>query len=66
MRTIGSRGRFYGQIGLCCDGLRFTPDGQSIIAAECSNNRLSVFGVDGSFERYIGAGMISNGSKDDY
>jgi DNA-binding beta-propeller fold protein YncE len=65
IRSIGSRGDGPGQIGFCCSGIRFTPDGQFIVAAEFSNMRLSMFRVsDGGFVKHIGAGVVADGDKD--
>jgi DNA-binding beta-propeller fold protein YncE len=65
IRSIGSRGSGPGQIGYRCEGLRFTPDGQFIVAAEYENKRLSMFRVpDGGFVKHIGAGELTDGSKD--
>ncbi len=65
IRSIGSRGSGPGQIGGQCEGLRFTPDGQFIVAAEYSNKRLSMFRVsDGCFVKHIGAGVVADGVKD--
>jgi hypothetical protein len=43
--SFGSRGSGPGQIGGCCASLRFTPDGQYIVAAEYYNKRMSMFRV---------------------
>jgi hypothetical protein len=65
IRSICARGSGPGQIGGTCSGLRFTPDGQFIIAAEFSNRRLSMFRVsDGGFVKHIGAGVVADGWKD--
>ncbi len=65
IRCIGSSGSGPGQIGGQCEGLRFTPDGQFIVAAELYNMRLSMFRVsDGGFVRHIGAGVVADGNKD--
>jgi DNA-binding beta-propeller fold protein YncE len=65
IRSIGSNGSGPGQIGHSCQGLRFTPDGQFIVAAEYGNSRLSVFRVsDGGFVKHIGAGVVADGPKD--
>jgi WD40 repeat protein len=65
IRSIGSGGSGPGQIGSWVDAMRFTPDGQFIIAAEQSNTRLSMFRVsDGGFVKHIGAGVVANGHKD--
>jgi DNA-binding beta-propeller fold protein YncE len=65
IRSIGSSGSGPGQIGSCCEGLRFTPDGQVIVAAEDGNERLSMFRVsDGGFVKHIGACVVGNGDKD--
>jgi tripartite motif-containing protein 71 len=65
IRSIGSRGSGPGQIGALCAGLRFTPDGQFIVAAEYSNKRLSMFRVsDGGFVKHIGAGVVADGNND--
>ncbi len=48
-----------------CTGLRVTPDGQFIVAAEHHNKRLSMFRVaDGGFVKYIGVGVVAKGMKD--
>jgi DNA-binding beta-propeller fold protein YncE len=63
--SIGAWGRGPGQICDGCEGLRFTPDGQFIVAAEYGNQRLSVFRVsDGGFVKHIGAGVVADGNKD--
>ncbi len=65
IRTIGTRGAGLGEIGHSCEGLCFTPDGKSLLAAEYRNNRLSMFCVrDGSWQQHIGAGMVSHGNND--
>jgi 6-phosphogluconolactonase (cycloisomerase 2 family) len=65
IRSIGSRGSGPGRIGGNCQGLRFTPDGQFIVAAECFNERLSMFRVsDGGFVKHIGVGVVDDGFKD--
>ncbi len=65
IRSIASVGSGPGQIGLQCEGLRFTPDGQFIIVAENENERLSMFRVsDGCFVKHIGAGVVGDGHKD--
>ncbi len=65
IRSIGSYGRGPGQIGHSCQGIRFTPDGHFIVAAEYSNERLSMFRVsDGGFVKHIGAGVGTYGWKD--
>lgn len=68
IRKIGGAGTRAGEIGTFCHGLRFTHDGSSVIVAEHSNNRLSMFNaIAGDFERHIGTlhtEIISNGTKD--
>jgi 6-phosphogluconolactonase (cycloisomerase 2 family) len=65
IRSISSMGSEPGQIGRICTGVRFTPDGQFIVAAEFENERLSMFRVsDGGFVKDIGAGVVADGSKD--
>jgi DNA-binding beta-propeller fold protein YncE len=65
IRSIGSSGSWPRQIGHFYTGLRFTPDGQFIVAAEHMNERLSMFRVsDGGFVKHIGAGVVANGMKD--
>jgi hypothetical protein len=65
LRSIGSRGSGPGQIGYMCEGLRFTLDGQFIVAAENRNCRLSMFRAsDGGFVKHIGAGVVADGNKD--
>jgi DNA-binding beta-propeller fold protein YncE len=65
IRSIGSEGSGPGQIGDQCEGLRVTPDGQFIVAAEYGNDRLSMFRAsDGGFVKHIGAGVVADGFKD--
>jgi hypothetical protein len=65
IRSIGSRGSGTGQIGGSCTGIRFTPDGQFIVAADYNNERLSMLRVsDGGFVKHIGADVVSDGPKD--
>lgn len=40
-------------------GLRLTPDGAHVLLAEYSNNRLSLFTVQGEFVRCIGVGVLN-------
>jgi hypothetical protein len=69
-RTVGSiscrgTGRCQLSFSRGCSSVRFTPDGQFIIAAEYENSRLSMFRVDdGSFVQHIGVGVVSVGMKD--
>lgn len=65
IRTFGSKGSGRGNIGTYADGLRFTSDGQSILVAEYSNKRLSMFRVsDGALEDFCCEGRVSDGYKD--
>jgi DNA-binding beta-propeller fold protein YncE len=65
IRSIGCEGSGPGQISLSCEGLRFTPDGQFIVASENGNKRLSMFRVsDGGFMKHIGTGVVADGNKD--
>jgi DNA-binding beta-propeller fold protein YncE len=64
IRRFGSRGDGPGQIGGFATGIRFTPGGLSLLAAEYINRRLSLFTVDGVFIKHIGARVLSDGLKD--
>jgi len=64
IRRIGSRGDGPGQIGFYATGIRFTPDGSCLLVAECKNQRLSLFTVDGVFLKHVGAGVLADGIKD--
>ncbi len=53
------------QIGGYCTGMRFTPDGKFIIAAEYRKLRLSMFRVeDCSFVKWIGENLVADDNKD--
>lgn len=64
IRTIGVWGSGPGAIGLQCEGVCFTLDGARLLAAEFSNNRVSLFHVDGRFDKLIGDGIICSGCND--
>ena len=68
LRGFGSDGAAAGQIGSQCEGLRirrrFRPDGKHVIVAEHSNQRLSLFTLEGAFVKHIGAGVVADGHKD--
>jgi len=60
LRQFGPGGRGDGQIGHPT-GVRFTPDNQHIIVVDTySNNRLSMFTVDGVFVKHIGVGVLGS------
>ena len=65
IRRFGSRGDGPGQIGGWATGIRFTPDGTSLLVAERDNHRLSLFTVDGVFMTCIGTGVLSCWSNKD-
>jgi DNA-binding beta-propeller fold protein YncE len=56
-RTIGDgvRGSGDGQLS-CPVDVRFTPDGQQLVVADCYNSRVQVLGLDGSFVRKMPLG----------
>ena len=53
-----------GQIGSNVEGLRITPDGKHLLVSEFTNKRLSLFTLEGTFVKHIGAGIVSDGHKD--
>jgi DNA-binding beta-propeller fold protein YncE len=65
LRRFGSRGNGPGQIGGYATSIRFTRDGLSLLIAECSNRRLSLFTVDGVFMKHIGADIVDYWSNND-
>jgi DNA-binding beta-propeller fold protein YncE len=58
LRRFGSEGRGNGQLkyprGLC-----FMFGHRHVAVADCGNNRVSVFSVEGEFVRHVGAGKLS-------
>ena len=62
IRKFGSYGSDEGQIGQVA-GLSFVPDGMHIVIAE-TVARLSLFAVDGTFVKTIGAGDVGGGLMD--
>jgi hypothetical protein len=65
IRSISVIGSGPDRMGDRCAGLRFTPDGRFVVAAEQDNKRLSMFRAsDGGFAKHIGAGVLANGNKD--
>jgi DNA-binding beta-propeller fold protein YncE len=59
LRRFGSEGRGDGQLkyprGLC-----FMSGHRHVAVADCGNNRVSVFSVEGEFVRHVGAGKLSS------
>ena len=55
VRRIGSKGSGKGQFNFNMGGLCVSPDGDSVLVAECYNNRVQeVRVVDGSWVRFVG------------
>jgi hypothetical protein len=58
-KTFGSNGSGKGQFNFACGGLCVSPDGDSVLVAEYHNNRVQqVRIVDGSWVRFVGAGVL--------
>ena len=62
--TFGGDGSRAGDIGGACASVRFTPGGETLLVAEFSNRRLSMFAVDGTFVKFIGEGLLGMGWND--
>ncbi len=59
VRRIGSKGSGKGQFSFDGGGLCVSPDGDSVLVAEQSNNRVQqVRIVDGSWVRFVGEGVL--------
>jgi hypothetical protein len=59
VRRIGSAGSGEGQFSFNYGGLCVSPDGDSVLVAECYNNRVQqVRIVDGSWVRFVGEGVL--------
>ncbi len=59
-KTFGSNGSDKGQFNFSCGGLCVSPDGDSVLVAECFNNRVQeVRIVDGSWVRFVGEGVLN-------
>jgi DNA-binding beta-propeller fold protein YncE len=57
VRRFGSEGRGDSELDTPC-GLCFTAGDRHIVVADCSNNRVSVFSVEGDFIRHVGVGVL--------
>ena len=58
VHSIGSKGTGKGQFHFDKGGLCVSPDGDSVLVAECHNNRVQQVAItDGSWERFIGDGV---------
>jgi hypothetical protein len=59
VRSIGGKGSGKGQFSLGCGGLCMGLDGDSVLVADCWNNRVhQVHIVDGSWVRFVGKGVV--------
>jgi hypothetical protein len=59
VRSIGSEGRGKGQFMFHFGGLCVSPDGDSMLLADCDNNRVQqVMIADGSWVRFVGVGVL--------
>jgi DNA-binding beta-propeller fold protein YncE len=59
VRRIGGQGDGKGQFDFLSGGLCVTPDGNSVLVAEFSNNRVQQVSIlDGSWMRFIGEGVL--------
>jgi DNA-binding beta-propeller fold protein YncE len=59
VRTIGCEGSGDGQLKTPC-GLCFVSGGSHVAVADCGSHRVSVFGVDGTFVRHVGVGVLES------
>lgn len=57
VRSFGRPGKASGQPNKC-EGVRFTPDNQHIVATEWMSSRVSMFTVDGAFVRCFRNGAL--------
>jgi DNA-binding beta-propeller fold protein YncE len=57
LHSFGCRGSGDGQLNAPC-ALCFTADRRHVAVAESLNHRVSVFGVDGTFVRHVGVGVL--------
>ncbi len=57
VRRIGSHGSGDGRLNWP-QGLCFMSDHRHVAVADCRNNRVSVFSVEGEFVRHVGVGML--------
>ena len=65
IRTFGSEGTGRGHIGSMTEGLRFTSNGRSILAASYKNKRVPKFRVsDCELDYFCCVGQVSDGHKD--
>ncbi len=60
VRSIGSKGSGKGQFNFNCGGLCVSPDGDSVLLAECYNNRVQQVLMDGSWVRFVGEGVLKS------
>jgi DNA-binding beta-propeller fold protein YncE len=59
VRSIGSKGSGEGQFNFYYGGLCVSADGDSVLVAECNNNRVQQLKiVDGSWVRFVGEGVL--------
>ncbi len=59
VRIIGSKGRGNGQFRFHFGGLCVSPDGDSVLVAECYNSRVQQVKIaDGSWVRFVGVGVL--------
>jgi hypothetical protein len=59
LRSIGSKGRGEGQFSCFYGGLCVSPDGDSVLVAECYNKRVQQVKIaDGSWVRFVGVGVL--------
>jgi DNA-binding beta-propeller fold protein YncE len=58
LRRFGSQGSGDGQLN-SPQGLCFMPGHRHVAVAECTNNRVSVFSLEGEFVRHVGVGNLS-------
>jgi DNA-binding beta-propeller fold protein YncE len=57
LHSFGCHGSGDGQLNAPC-ALCFTADRRHVAVAESLNHRVSVFGVDGTFVRHVGVGVL--------
>ncbi len=57
LRRLGSEGRGDGQLNYP-EGLCFMSDHHHVAVADCRNDRVSVFSVEGEFVRHVGVGNL--------
>ncbi len=65
IRRFGSNGDGPGQIGVCATGIRFSANGDYLVAVEADNSRVSHFTTFGIFVKHSGIGLFAQDDDKD-